>query len=364
LLKKYNIIKKEGVYMKRIVKFLSLFFVMMMPLTLVKAVSNDYFHDENNDNVINHSVFIGDDNVKYNHQVNGIAFIAGNNVLVTGNEDYGCIAGNNVNFNGNIQNDLFIAGNNVSIISSENTIGRDLYAAGNVVTISENINGNAFVAGDEVVLKDITINGDINISAEKVNIEGNVIITGTFKVNDNAKVTGEDNLTSGNKETYANNDKKIVKNNFVSTITGLAMLLILGFVLHFVFPKVYEKANKKNDTKSILMNMLYGLLVLIIVPIISIILMCTIIGTMLGIIIILLYVITLLISAIIASMVAGKAILNKLFKTSDNAYLSITIGLVLFKLFELIPYVGTLIYFLIFIFGLGKIYDLFKTRNE
>lgn len=50
--------------MKRILKVLSLFVLMFVPLTMVKAVSSDYFNDVNGLDDINHSVFIGEDNVK------------------------------------------------------------------------------------------------------------------------------------------------------------------------------------------------------------------------------------------------------------------------------------------------------------
>ena len=68
--------------------------------------------------------------------------------------------------------------------------------------------------------------------------------------------------------------------------------------------------------------------------------------------------ILLMLSMVVTSMVVGKRLLAKFFKITDNAYLSITVGVVVLKLISIIPVIGWLVYFVGFLYGLGKIFKL------
>ena len=107
-----------------------------------------------------------------------------------------------------------------------------------------------------------------------------------------------------------------------------------------------------------------GLIALIIIPMVSIILLCTIIGIRLGFVLLLLYIIMLLIAILYASLICGNLILTKLFKSNDNSYLSIAIGVIVIKLVSIVPVIGSLVYFLVILYGMGKSIELFKNREK
>src|SRR5574344_2016334 len=305
---------------KNIGKMLSLLVILLVPFMTCYAATEDYFvSSSNNDGgEVNHSVFVANENVNYDKKVNGIGFIAGNNVTINGETEYGFYAGNNVIIKDTINKDLFVAGNTINV-SKDATLGRDLYAAGNIITVSTNIEGNVFIAGDEITL---------------------------------------DNVNATNKETYKV-DKEEKQSIFSNTLYALAMVMILAFVINLLFPKLYKNTVKEIDGMSTLKNILFGLLWLIGLPIASIVIMCTVVGLELGLVVLMVYAFMLMISVILSSMVLGYIILTKLFKTTDNSYLAITIGLIIFKLVSLIPIVGGWIYFLAILYGMGKVWELF-----
>ena len=140
--------------------------------------------------------------------------------------------------------------------------------------------------------------------------------------------------------------------------------MIIAFIINVIFPKVYEKANKDVSFGNIAKNILLGLVLLIMIPIISVLLLIIPVTTILSVIILLAYVIALLISMAIASMTIGNIVLTKLFKKDDNSYLSITIGTILIEVISIIPYCGGIVCFLLFLFGLGKIGELFKGMKK
>lgn len=347
-------------------KILCFMVLMLIPILSVRGESNDNFVTSGSvsKNQVNHSVFVANNTVNYQDDVKGIAFVAGNSVDVDSVVDYGFYAANDLKVNGTINNDLFVAGNTITI-DQDTIIGRDAYVAGNIINFNSNMEGNLFIAGNSITLNNVTINGDVNLSGETVKIVGNVNILGTLKYNDNCNIENIDSLKASNKETYKSEDiKNNAKNIFSETLTSIAMVIVLGFVLVLLFKNLYNKVVNEINAKDIFMNILWGLVGLIVIPIMAIILLCTVVGVELGVVAILVYIIALLIAMVFASMCVGNLLLTKLFKAKDNAYLSITIGVIVLKLLELIPYVGGFIGLMAFLYGLGESFTLFKNREK
>ncbi|MDO5475348.1 MAG: hypothetical protein Q4F61_03120, partial [Candidatus Saccharibacteria bacterium] len=109
----------------------------------------------------NHSLFLAGSDVSSKDSVFGLGFLAGNVVNAAGTYEYGFFAGSSVEVTGEVENDLFVAGNTVKIDEAA-SIGRDVYAAGNILTISANLNGKVFAAGNRLVLNNVTIDGDFD----------------------------------------------------------------------------------------------------------------------------------------------------------------------------------------------------------
>ena len=349
---------------KIFVMFLGLFMLIFAP-TIINA-ETDYFQEGSKERVVDHSLFTANQVVNSQETVKGLNFVAGNSIKVTGTNEYGIFAGNDITVSNVIEKDLFAAGNNI-IISSDATIGRDVYVAGSNVVVNTSIEKNAFIAGSVVTLKDATLKGNVNIACQELVIEGVVTINGALTINEDAEIDNESNLMVDTKVTYDANDVSTnfnFTNKVVEVLMAIASLLIIGFAINGLFPSVYDKVLKDISIKNELKNLLLGLIALIIIPIVSIILLCTLVGALLGLILLLIYILMLIISLLYGSVVAGNLILTKLFKAKDNSYLSITVGIIALRVVSLIPYIGGLVYFLTFIYGMGKPIELFKNRTK
>ena len=343
--------------------FLGIFMLLFSPF-IINAEEETYFQENGKDRVVDHSLFTANQLVNSTDTVNGINFVAGNTIKVTGSNEYGVYAGNDITVSNNILKDLFVAGNNI-VITNDAKLDRDLYAAGSNITINSNVEKNAFIAGTVVTLKDTTIKGNISIACDHLLIEGVVTINGKLKINNDATIDSESNLMVDTKETYDSNsefERFNTTNMFIDLLISIAGLLIIGFVINGLFPKVYDKVLKDITVKGELKNLLLGLIGFIVMPIAAIILLCTIVGLLLGFIVLFIYILMLLISLLYGSAVLGNIILTKLFKAKDNSYLSITIGVIVIKLISLLPTLGGTIYFIAILYGMGKSIELFKNR--
>lgn len=348
---------------KRFIIILGLLAIIFTP-NIVNAEGDNYFQTEGHDHVVDHSLFTAGNVINSKETVNGLNFVAGDSISINGENEYGFYAGNNIAISNKVVKDVFVAGNTINITDEAN-IGRDLYAAGSVLTINGNIANNAFVAGDAITLKDVTIDGNLNIACSKVIVEGVVSINGTMNINENAIIENENNLMVNNKNVYktTENYNFSISNLFVDLLISIASIMLLGFIINGMFPKVFENILKDLSINKVFKNIGIGLLVLIVVPIASIILLCTIVGIRLGFVLGLVYILMLLLAILFAAVLVGELMLTKLFKGESNTYLSIAIGIIVLKVVGLIPVVGTLAYFLSFLYGIGKIIDLYKINK-
>ena len=350
---------------KKIISLLALIAIMFLPIGFVNA--EEYFvADENvtDEAVYEHSHFEAGNIVNSKSDVNGLSFVAGSNVDISGKKEYGFFAGETVKINGDIEKDLFAAGNNV-VISKDTNIGRDVYLAGNSITINSDINGAVFIAGSLVTLDNITIVGDVTIAANTVQIQNNVDIIGKLKINENAIINNEKDLKANVKEVYKDSTITIdFKTKASEVVLSILSTLFTALIIVVAFPKLFKKINYDLDAKDIGKKLLYGLLTLLIVPMISIIAMTIIVGFSVSVMIIMLYVIAIMISTIFASVVIGQNIYTKLFKQKDNLYIDTIIGILLVKLVSFIPILGGLISLLVFLYGLGIVCKLFLERNK
>ena len=349
-------------------KLLSLIAVICAMFAIVGTVKADEYvvADENvvDELKYEHSHFEAGNNVTSKSEVNGLSFVAGANVDVSGKKEYGFFAGESVKVNGTIEKDLFAAGNTVTILKDAN-IGRDLFLAGNSVTINANVKGAIFVGASLVKLENITIDGDVSIAANTVEISGDVSINGKLRVNNDAVIKNEDKLKVTKKETYDNGSVNFDFRNEVSDIVlDILKTIFTGLILILAFPKLFKKIKYDLEAKDIGMKLLYGLLVLIAVPMISLVSLSILVGMSVSVILILLYIIAIMLSTILASAVIGHNIYTKLFKQKDNIYLSMITGILVVKLIDFIPYIGGLITVLIFFYGLGIIWQLVLDRNK
>ncbi|MBR2586822.1 hypothetical protein IKE71_00390 [Candidatus Saccharibacteria bacterium] len=301
-----------------------------------------------------HSFFLAGNSVASNDQIDGIHFVAGNLIDFTGSAEYGAFAGNSLKVNGEIKKDLFIAGNAVEI-GEDAIIGRDLYAAASAVLLKANLYGNAFVGADRVVLENVTIDGDLNLTASNIVIKGKSSVSGTLKYNDNAVITGLENLSTGKTETYVGTSNEISSNESLSTkFVFLLGRLLVTIVFVAIAGKFSKRLLDEFKAKDSWKDLALGLGLLLGVPLAAIFTMITFIGLPLGVIGLVFYGLFIYFSTSVTGGVLGNLLAKNVFKQEKmHIFLKFTIGVVFIELLGLLPVVGGFIGALSVCFGFG-----------
>ncbi len=130
-------------------------------------------------------------------------YSAGQSVTISGNVTGDLVAaGSTVSVSGNVESSIFAVGSSVSV---KGNVGENLRVAGSDVTVSGNVGGDALVAGSNVTIPaGATIGGDLLAAAGTLTIAGDVSgnITGTASsvvisgnIAGNVKLSDVTNLT-------------------------------------------------------------------------------------------------------------------------------------------------------------------------
>ncbi len=354
--------------MKKNILKVMLLLAFLMPFYSVYAkdlfVSSDNVYETD---TFDGTAFIAGDKVSVNSIVNGIAFVAGSNVSVNGSFEYGFIAGNSVNIGGKINNDLFAAGN--TIILTNNNITRDAYIAGNTIDVNATVGRNLSLSASKVSLNSGTlINGNLNISANEISISKDVIVKGTFKYNENAKITGIENINASSIEKENESIIKIKSNKeiIVDNIISIVGKIVIGVISLALFKTFYEKVlNRKYTFKDSAKLFGIGFLYLIGIPIVLILAAITLLLLPFSIVFLMFYILMIYFSTIVVSYIMFKYIYKTIMNKEINNYLAMIFGIILVEVIGYIPFIGSLVHFIILCFGLSLIAEiLFKKNNE
>ena len=148
------------------------------------------FNFESSENVkldedIEGSNLVFGNNVTVNNVIKGVNLLFGNNLTYGGVSEYAAIFGNVVRINGEIINDGAIFGNMV-VFDKTSSSNRDIIIFGNNVTLSGTFNRTVRVYASSLEVKDATINGNIKITADDIEVDSDSSILSTFEYNDDA----------------------------------------------------------------------------------------------------------------------------------------------------------------------------------
>ena len=338
------------------------------------AVSNVYALEVFNagDNVIEEgnyesSRLVAGNRVNATATVDGISFIAGNEVILDGSSTYGFYAGNTLSMSGSIEKDLFIAGNGINILGDAN-IGRDIYVAGNGVKISGTVGRNLNVGASSVNLSGATINGDAYVASTLIVLDEKTVITGKLIYDEDASISGLDKATVGSVETKKMSNEQIVNYNPMTNVYSFIVSAIAAFivmlVLFYLIPKSKDKLDTlKFDGSTLFKTLVIGLAVLFLLPFILVLAIFTGFLTPLALIFVVIYAVSIYLAYLLSYYVVGNLITTKLIK-KDNVYLSLAIGIVLVKLLMYIPVLGGFISLICLLYGLGLVFNFIKARGN
>lgn len=344
--------------MKRIVYSL-LLFIAMIPLLVSAQVfeAGDKFDVSGN---YDSTKFIAGNNVTTKANIDGIAFVAGNNVTTGGKISYGFVAGNNVVISGEVEKDLFAAGSTITIEDTAK-LPRDVFLAASEVIVKTNIGRDLNVGASRVDLSGVTVTGDATVYAESIVLDENTVIKGTLKYYEDTSVQNLDKAQIGSTKTVANTEEvETTSSIIISKITNIVSSYIAILVILLLVPKFKKKIDKeKFEAGTIAKTSLLGLATLVVVPVLVIIGLVTMFLIPLSLILLALYIVAIYLSTLIAYYIYGKKIYSLIGKKS-NLYLELLIGIVLFKLIAMVPYVGAFIVFISVLYGMGIIFNAVK----
>ncbi len=338
------------------------FIATVLMVLLVPSVVNAkvLVAEENNANLkgkYNESKLVFGNTVNNSAEINGLAMIFGNQVNGNGKTDIGGYAGNIVTISDDVERDLFVAGNMITI-TEDAKINRDLFIAGNMITVESDIERNLNVAGSIVNISGIEVKGNAHIYADSIIVDENTKIIGTLTIDETSDV---ENLTASNYGKLVKEKTEEVEESLQTKIVDAIISIITNYVTILIILLLFSKVRKSLDKikiegKAITLSSLIGLAGLVVVPIVSIVALFTGILTPIALIVFALYVFAIYVSSLLASYVVAHNIWN--LKLKPNFYLELLVGIVAIKVLSYIPYVNTLVGAVLLFYGLGLIFNL------
>ncbi|MFW5919979.1 MAG: hypothetical protein ACOCSF_07290 [Halanaeroarchaeum sp.] len=288
---------------------------------------------------------------------------------------------------GTVEGDLTVLAGDVLVTG---TVTGDVSGAAGSVRIDGMVGGDVSVgAGSVIVGPDAEIDGTLSAGA------GSVVLAGT--IHDDVAVGGEsirieDTAVVGGNVEYDGNleqasgatvEGTVTRNRDLgvgmtgwdgpgSTVSALAIGIwqllagfVVGAVLLFVLPRFSESvAIRAIDTP--LKSGGVGFLTLIAIPVLVVIFAITIVGIPLAIVTAMLLVPLVFAAVIYGAYVVGTWLISLI--DADNKWVALLVGLLVMIVVDLIPWLGGLVQFVVFLIGLGAVvlalYAGFQNRRS
>lgn len=322
--------------------------------------------------------------------VNGDYFAFGGTVEISGTINGDLYAsGGQVVIDGTVNGDVLVAGGRVSL---SGTVSQDVRAAGGQVTISGSVGRNLTVAGGQVELAPSTVvrgglvaaGGNVDLSAPVTGavkvaagtlivanrVGGNIdAAVGTLRIASRADVQGDVNYWSRREASVSEGARirgKIVRNvpperprlfpaaffawlgfvsiNFLST-------LILGLLSVRFLPRFHQSVVTTLKEKP-WASLGIGFVAAVVLPVVCSLLLATVVAIPIALILLTAFFIVLYWARIYAIGRIGEFILARLRPASSRAS-AFVLGLFVYYLLAIIPFIGWLVVPLVMLFGLG-----------
>ncbi|MFZ3012026.1 MAG: hypothetical protein WA060_03485 [Minisyncoccia bacterium] len=319
-------------------------------------------------------------------EVDGDLVLAGGNIVVSGDVLADLIVGGgNVNILSNIGDDVRAGGGTVilaggvkgdallgggQVTVSGLGIGGDMAIAGGVVNLDAPVAGDLFIAGGNVYIN-APIGGDVKIEAEKITLGSNAVISGNLTYKAKEEIIKEDGAT-----VLGTVDFKLMERRGVSPkiffavfsavllwkfLTLLACALVIGLLL-----RRFHRDLAGIVTDSPWGQMGKGLVTLIVLPFASILLLMTLVGIPFGIIGLLGFAIMMIFAWILTPIIVGSIVYRYFSKREvEVSWKTILLGVFLFTLLGLVPFVGCFAQTLLLFITLGSVVTLkFRILKE
>ncbi len=335
-------------------------------------IDNTYFAGEN---VSVNSAIFGDllavgGNVLVSNDVSEDIAVVGASVKILGNvgEDVR-IVGGDVLITGDIVGDLVLVGGSI-VISSDASIGGDLIVVGGQVSLDGDVEGDVKMMGGVVIING-QIKGNVKADIDEKLIVGNgAVIFGDLEYKAHVKeylvlneglINGE--ILFDEKNTLGESAGLIF--SIIGTVALLKLLSLIVAALIFVYLfRVFSNKVVDNAISNPIKMAMIGFAGLILIPFIIMFLFASLFGIPLALIVLFLYILLIITSCIYSGVIVG-ACLDKFARKSDIVMITwknIIVGFVLLLLIKLLPFIGWIIAFGIFVITFGSIINIIHKK--
>lgn len=336
--------------------------------------------------VVNENYFATGDNVQISGTINGDVYTAGGNVTVDGtvNGDL-LVAGGAVNINGKVAGDIRGAGGQVNLsgevgknvtlvggqitINSEAKLPGSITVAGGTIDVKAPVAGSIEVAGGNLMVSN-KVGENLNFAGGNLqigptaNISGNVTYYSEQRalISESATITGETKQYMPAKEVK---DFSSAGQNAGPVFFRMWMIvsffsaLVVGLLIVRFLP-VFTQKTVDSIKNKFLANLGSGFIFVVVVPIAVVVLFITLLGIPLGFILLTVYFLMLYFIKIFTAVFVGQ-FLTRRASSKKSLYLDVFVGLVIYYLLSLIPFIGWVVQAILVLSSVGA---LLNTKKE
>lgn len=333
---------------------------------------------------VQENAYLAGSSVTVSGTVGGDLFAAGKAVSISGNVSHDIMAaGSLLNLTGAKAEDVRVAGSSVNIggifsgellaagaqimVSAETQIAKNVYLTGSALNFSGKGAGDVSLSGERVEFngsagKNLTVK-----TAEALVIGPDAVIKGDLNysapmeavIDPGAQISGKINF-SEIQTGKGRNGLRAAVGGFLTMIFLIKLLAILlaAYLLWYLRKKdsaeVVQQAASKFGT-----SLLRGFVFLVVVPVAVIILFFTVIGLPIGIFSIFMYAALLMLACPFAVLLASSLLMKRKLELQ---WYHILLGAVVLTILKVVPIVGWLAVFVVYLAALGSLLTVLRTK--
>lgn len=315
---------------------------------------------------VNGDVILAGANISFSGNAAGDILLAGGNARAYGSASGDVrIVGGNVTLSGVVDRNVTVAGGSV-IIEEGSVVRGNLYVAGGNVELRGLVEGNAAAYASQILFSG-RVNGDADLRAGQIIVRRDAVIEGNLTYASDSELALEEGVVRGEVSRLPREDfaagyardeggEGAIDAGFI--VWQFLSLLALALILSRFFGKQMRALSSPATREEIWNRLAWGIISLILNPIVIFITFITIIGVPIALMILFIYVIFIIIAMVIAPMLLGKWANSRLKLYPWEEYSLIKdfiLGYVVMQVISLIPFLGSLFVFFLFLFAFGRV---------
>lgn len=337
--------------------------------------------------------------------IEGDAYLVGEDVTTRGSATGDVlVAAGSGTITGPIGGDALLLGGTLTVTAP---VAGDVRAVGGELSLSGSTTEDAILAGGTVILTDTSsVGGDLLVYADYLELNGivaghveaharSVIVRGTltgpaeFDANESLTFTGDAQVMSETRyrapreavvadtvqvagtliyEPVPDGAEDAPDADWTGFLVRALIAIVAGVLLLVLFPRFTNAASVRALTNNGTLALI-GFAVLVCTPLLTLIMLVSFVGIVPGIVILLLYLLALTVAFAFSPVLAGTMLARWLSKTDLPTVAWVSFGAFALSFITLLPFVGWLVRFLVFLVALGTVcifaYEgLWKKRRD